>query len=268
MSSNDLLFAISEGIDKKRPLLRRRDFLALSSLVAASQLVPGFVSEAFARPLEPVVRPMSLAYIAGSDQIRNLKRLPRQIRRPLAVPAEADAGPTFFAVPSSEVPLGNPDLVGRPLRLRVHGLYPPAALDRSRVSGLPLAADLEVLYPFHDPALGPVLAPFLAWSLRRQGTVLSSSPPVRFTFPLDWQVMPELALTVYPGQTGVQPLRLVTRFTLDDEQGLPRLQRGVYLLGFEEGIWDRTEVSLVELAKRAPARAFSILFSMESAEEA
>ena len=268
MHSNDLGFDISEGINDRRPLLRRRDFLALSSLVAASQLVPGFVSEAFARPLDPVVRPMSLAYIAGSDQIRNLKRLPRQIRRPLAVPAEGDAGPSFFAVPSSEVPLGNPDLVGRPLRLRVHGLYPPAALDRSRVSGLPLAADLEVLYPLHDPVLGPVLAPFFAWSLRREGNVLSSSPPIRFTFPLDWQAMPELALTVYPAQSGVPPARLVTRFTLDDEQGLPRLQRGVYLLGFEEGIWDRTEVSLVELAKRAPARAFSLLFSMESAEEA
>lgn len=264
MCSDDLPLAISEGIDARQSFLRRRDFLALSSLVAVSQLVPGFVTKAFAQPAKAVVRPMSLAYIEGSDQIRNLKRLPRTIRRPV-VPREGepeDASP-FWAIPAASLPLGDPNLVGQPLQLTIHGLYPPAALTAKRRAELPFFAELAVLYPVFDP-IQPMLAPFFAWSLRRDGSSISTSVPVRFTFPLDWQVLPELSMRVVPADGG-PPVELVTRFTLDDEQGLPRLQRGVYLLGLSPEMWDRTEVSLPELARRAPAKAFSILVSVEPA---
>jgi hypothetical protein len=226
--------------------------------------VPGFVTKAFALPAEPVVRPMSLAYIEGSDQIRNLRRLPRKIRRPV-VPAAGeveDAAP-FWAIPAASLPLGDPNLIGQPLQLTIHGLYPPAALTVKRRAELPSFAELSVLYPVFDP-IQPMLAPFYAWSLRRDGSSVSTSVPVRFTFPLDWEVLPQFSMRVVPADGG-PPVELVTRFTLDDEQGLPRLQRGVYLLGLSPEMWDRTEVSLPELARRAPAKAFSVLVSVEPA---
>jgi hypothetical protein len=266
MSSDDLPMAISEGVDKGESLLRRRDFLALSSLVVASQLVPGFVTAAFAQQAEPVVRPMSLAYIEGSDRIRNLKRLPRKIRRPLVVrEGEPEDPAPFWAVPAASLPLGDPNLIGQPLQLTIHGLYPPAALTAKRQAELPFRAELDWLYPVFDP-VQPMLAPFFAWSLRRDGGTVSISVPTRFTFPLDWEVLPQLRLKVTPADGG-PPVELVTRFTLDDEPGLPRLQRGVYLLGLSPAIWDRTEVSLTELARRAPAKSFSILISVEPAAQ-
>lgn len=266
MSSDDLPLAISEGIDKRASLLRRRDFLTLGSLVAASQLVPGFVTAAFAQQAEPAVLPMSLAYIEGSDRVRNLKRLPRKIRRPLVVKEGEPEDPApFWAIPAASLPLGDPNLIGQPLQLTIHGLYPPAALTAKRQAELPFRAELDWFYPVFDP-IRPMLAPFFAWSLRRDGSSVSTSVPTRFTFPLDWEVLPQLSLKVTPAD-GSRPVELFTRFTLDDEPSLPRLQRGVYLLGLSPAMWDRTEVSLPELARWAPAKAFSILVSVESAAQ-
>ncbi|HEX2223315.1 MAG TPA: hypothetical protein VHN15_03820 [Thermoanaerobaculia bacterium] len=265
MSSNDLPMAISEGVDKGVSLLRRRDFLALGSLVAVSQLVPGFVTAAFAQQAKPAVRPMSLAYIEGSDRIRNLKRLPRKIRRPLVTTEGQEDPAPFWAIPAASLPLGDPNLIGQPLQITIHGLYPPDASTAKRRAELPFRAELDWLYPVFDP-IQPMLSPFFAWSLRRDGSSVSTSVPTRFTFPLDWEVLPQLSLKVTPADGG-PPVELVTRFTLDDEPGSPRLQRGVYLLGLSPEMWERTEISLPELARRAPAKVFSILVSVEPAAQ-
>jgi hypothetical protein len=53
------------------------------------------------------------------------------------------------------------------------------------------------------------------------------------------------------------------RFTLDDEAGLPRLRRGVYLVGLVPDAW-RNGMDLAELAATAPASRLSLLLSIDS----
>jgi hypothetical protein len=87
---------------------------------------------------------------------------------------------------------------------------------------------------------------------------------VRFTFPLDWQELTEIEMRVVPAG-GLAPLSLRTWFTLDDEPGLPRLQRGLYLLGTAPGGW-RSTVPLQGLARTAPLELVSVMMSIEPAE--
>jgi hypothetical protein len=162
-------------------------------------------------------------------------------------------------VAAERLPLGDTSLVGRPLRLRIHGLYPPAALSPKRRQELPLSIDLDVIFPPPDPAF-PRPLPFHAWSFRR-AFGWNASPPVSFTFPLDWYVYPELQMTVVPAAGGA-PITMTTRFTLDDDSGLPRLRRGLYLLGLRPGAW-LAEGDLQKLGGRTPAELFSILISIE-----
>jgi len=249
----------SDAIDESdKPLLHRRAFLALGS---AGLLAPLFKDLAWAEDLDKagaVERPLSVGYIEGSEELRSLKRLSRTIRRPGLQEAEAsDASPAV--VPAASLFQGDTSLPGRPLRIRIDGLYPPLAVDPKRRRSLPFAADLDVVFPSPDPAVTTPIH-YKAWSLR-QRPGWDPSPPVRFRFPLDWQAVPELVLRVQPKREAA-PLLLRTKFTLDAESGLPRLRRGVYLLGFAPGAWDR-EVRLAEVGRRAPAELFSVLVSME-----
>jgi len=147
------------------------------------------------------------------------------------------------------------------LRIRVDGLYPPQALDPKVWKKLPLAMDLEVLFPSPDPAFPQPLR-FFAWSFRRQPG-WDPSPPVRFRFPLDWQALPQFVLRVRPA-TGA-PFVMRTKFTVDNEPGRPRLRRGVYLFGAAPGVWDR-EMRLADLARWAPAELASVLISVDPEE--
>jgi hypothetical protein len=237
--------------------LHRRQFLAFGS---AGLLAPFFKDLAWAESLatEAVVRPMSVAYIEGSEAFRDLRRLPRKIRRPGLV-EETAAGPSPALVPAASLFQGDTSLPGRPLRIRIDGLYPPLALERKRWRELPLAADLDVLFPSPDPANANPLR-FQAWSFR-QRPGWNPSPPVSFRFPLDWQALPQFVLRVRYGP-GVPPIVMRTKFTVDNESGRPRLRRGVYLLGLMPGAWD-WEVKLAELARKTPAELFSILVSMD-----
>lgn len=244
--------------ESDKPLLHRRAFLTLSS---AGLLAPLFKDLAWAEDLDKagaVERPLSVGYIEGSEELRSLKRLSRTIRRPGLEEAEA-SGSSPAVVPAASLFQGDTSLPGRPLRIRIDGLYPPLAVDPKRRRALPFAADLDVFFPSPDPAVTTPIH-YKAWSLR-QRPGWNPSPPVSFRFPLDWQAIPELVLRVQPTREAA-PLALRTKFTLDVETGLPRLRRGVYLLGFAPGAWDR-EVRLSDVGRRAPAELFSVLVSIE-----
>lgn len=242
--------------------LRRRDFLTLGSAGLVS-LCLGDLAWAAPSPAGGSL-PLPVAYLDGSAQVRDLKHLPRGVRRPAAVAgsglARLDAAMEPMEVVAADRMLsGDTSLVGRPLRLRIHGLYPPAALNPKRWRELPEAIDLDVIFPPPDPVF-PAPLPFHAWSFRKSPG-WNASPPVSFVFPLDWYVYPELVMTVTPAGGG-HPVRMTARFTLDQESGQPRLQRGLYLLGFRPGPW-REEGSLQKLGGRTPAELFSILVSLE-----
>jgi hypothetical protein len=241
----------------RQAFLRRRDFLAFGSVGIAS-LCLGDFAWAQGAPAGGAL-PLPVAYLDGSEMIRNLKHLPRSVRHPATEQGEKIAGEALRFTPADRVPLGDTNLVGRPLRLRIHGLYPPAALSPKRRRELPHAIDLDVLFPAPDPAF-PEPARYQAWSFRRQHG-WNASPPVSFPFPLDWYVYPEIEMKVTPADGGA-PVTMRTRFTLDDESGLPRLRRGLYMLGLKPGTW-RGEAELSKLGGVTPADLFSVLLSLE-----
>ncbi len=251
--------ANEEGPPSKT-LLRRRDFLTLGS---AGLLLPLVGDLAWAQGSEAAVRPLSAGYLEGSEIFRDLHRLPKKVRRPLSVTAEgerAEASPII--VPAVGLFQGDTSLPGRPLRIRIDGLYPPQALEPKLWKKLPLAVDLDVLFPSPDPAFPQPLR-FFAWSFRRRPG-WNPSPPIEFRFPLDWQALPQFVLKVRTAAG--ESLVLRTKFTVDAEPGRPRLRRGIYLLGTGPGVWDR-EMRLADLAKWAPAELASVLVSMDPVEE-
>ena len=251
--------SLLEGPASSGPsLLRRRDFLAFGSAGLLSLCLGDVAWGQALQAGAAVARPMPVGFLEGSEQLKILRRLPLRIRRPRIPSATAEAAPLRI-VPADQLPMGDTSLMGRPLRLTIHGLYPPAALGPKQQARLPLAMDLDVLFPSPDPAF-PEPIRFFAWSFRRQPG-WNPSPPVSFVFPLDWEVLPELALRVVPAGGG-PPIAFRARFTVDYEAGLPRLQRGVYVLGTTPGVW-RDGLSLAALARTAPAEVASILLSME-----
>ncbi len=241
-------------------LLRRRDFLALGS---AGLLMPLFGNLAWAESMAApasaaiAVQTMSVGYVEGSEELSNLKRLPRSVRRPAAV-AEGEATAPVI-VPATSLFQADTSMPGQPLRIRVHGLYPPVtSVERKRQKDVPLAIDLEANFPSSDP-LHPASLPFYAWSLR-QKPGWDPSPPVSFRFPLEWQTLPEFVLKVRGADGSSKVLR--TKFTVDGEPGRPKLRRGLYVLGLDSRTWQR-EIRISDLAGRIPAEMFSVLVSME-----
>jgi hypothetical protein len=174
---------------------------------------------------------------------------------------EAEASPVI--VPAASLFQGDTNLPGRPLRIHVHGLYPEATLKLERPEDLPVAVDLEVLFPSPDPAFPQPLR-FFAWSFRKKPG-WNPSPPVSFRFPLDWEAMPQFVLRVRTADG--ESLVLRTKFTVDAESGRPRLRRGAYLLGFNSGAWDRGGVKVADLARRIPAERVSLLVTMDPEKE-
>jgi hypothetical protein len=244
-------------------LLRRRDFLTLGS---AGLLAPFFGNLAWAEslvPAEAAVGPMSVGYIDGSESFRDFRRLPRKVRRPLAVEEEKDFGAPLAVVPAVSLFQADTSLPGRPLRIRVHGLYPPVALEYERRKQVPMAVDLEAVFPSPDPADPTPLRTYL-WGLR-QKYGWDPSPPMSFRFPLDWQVLPQFILRVRKADGTRHVLR--TRFTLDNEAGRPKLRRGVYLFGLGPSSWSR-EARLADFARVAPSEMFSMMVSMDPELEA
>ncbi len=244
--------------------LRRRDVFALFSTLA---LTPWFSDLAFAQSLltdAAVARPLPAGFLDGSREVPDLRDLASWLRQPvLAQGARWEDGSSLRIMPAAELFQGDTELIGRPLRLRIDGLYPPAALVQKRWKELPLSIDLDLLFPSPDPAFSKEPLRFQAWSFRRKAG-WNPSPPIRFNFPLDWQVLPVIEMRIVPAG-GAAPVTLRTGFTFDDEPGVPRLQRGVYLLGTQPNAW-RSPVDIATLARRAPAELVSVLMSIEPAE--
>jgi hypothetical protein len=244
--------------------LRRREFLVLGSTLA---ITPWFSDLAFAQSLltdAAVARPLSVGFLEGSREVPDLRDLASWLRQPSLVQgARWEDGEALRITPAAELFQGETELIGRPLRLRIDGLYPPAALVRLRRKELPVSIDLDVLFPSPDPALSQEPLRFQAWSFRRRPG-WNPSPPIRFTFPLDWQALPVIEMRIVPAG-GQAPVTLRTSFTFDDEPGIPRLQRGLYLLGTGPDAWG-SPVSVQSLARKAQAELVSVLMSIEPAE--
>ncbi len=234
----------------------RREFLTVSSVGILGASLP-----TFAWAQESKTAPLSIGYVDGSESLRSLKRLPRAVRRP---GLEADAETGLRVVPADSLWAGDGELYGRPLRIAIRGLYPPTAFEAKQRELLPLTADLDVIFPSFDP-IDDRPNRFAAWSLRRRGG-WNPSPPVRFEFEHSQESPLELSLAVKDPAGLVS--RFATRFTIDRESGMPRLRRGLYLLGLTPGTWAQG-VGLSAIAgPRAAVRYASILMAVELAPEA
>lgn len=244
--------------------LRRRDFLAFGSAGLATLCFGGVAQAQSLLVEESTPRWMPVGFLNGSEGAPTLRRLPARIRRP-RMAAEVDSSePDYSVVPAHALPLGDTNLIGQPLRMTIHGLYPPGGIAPKRRAELPLAIDLDVLFPSPDPAF-PEPLPFHAWSFRKRPG-WGPSPPVSFVYPLDWQALPMLSMRVVPARGGLVR-NFQTRFTFDDEAGLPRLMRGAYVLGTSPNAW-RSDVELQDLGPDTPASLVSVLVSMEPEVEA
>jgi hypothetical protein len=242
--------------------LQRREFLALGSAGFFSLCFGGAAQAQSILGSESATQLMPVGYFESSGEAPRLRKLPLRIRQPRAA-AQAGDATEYSIVPAASLPMGDTRLVGQPLRLTIHGLYPPGGLVPKRHGDLPLAIDLDILFPSPDPAF-PEPIRFFAWSFRRQ-LGWNPSPPVSFVFPLDWNALPELAMRVVPADGG--PARTFrTRFTFDQESGRPRLLRGTYALGTSPNAW-RSAVALQDLGPGTPASLVSVLVSMESEAE-
>jgi len=241
----------SEGV-------RRRDFLILGSAGLAA-LCFGGAAEAQSLSAAAAVRPMPVGFLEGSEVESSLRKLPARIRRPRMAAEAGSAVSEYVVVPAESLPLGDTNLIGGPLRLTIHGLYPPGGISPKQWAELPLSIDLDVHFPSPDPMF-PEPIRFFAWSFRRQPG-WNPSPPVSFVFPLDWDALPELEMRIVPPGGG-PARRLRTKFTFDEEAGQPRLMRGAYVLGTSPNAW-RRNVALRSLGPDTPASFVSVLLSME-----
>lgn len=246
-------------MDRSIEGVHRREFLVLGSAGLAALCFGGAAQAQSLVASEAAVRPMPVGFVAGSEGASSLRRLPARIRRPRMAAEAGSFEPDYGVVPAASLASGDTDLIGSSLRLTVHGLYPPGGISPKKWAELPLAIDLDVLFPSPDPMF-PDPIRFFAWSFRRQPG-WNPSPPVSFVFPLDWHVLPELVMRVVPAKGPVQTFR--TRFTFDEEAGQPRLMRGAYVLGTSPNAW-RSNVALRALGPDTPASFVSVLFSVES----
>src|SRR4051794_21987267 len=208
-------------------LLRRRDFLTLGAAGLLTPLIGNLTWAAPPAAPEVPVQPMSVGYIDGSEGYRSFKRLPRKIRRPLLQKEGDEEEDSPAVIPAESLFQADMSLPGRPLRIHVHGLYPPAALEVEHRREVPLAVDLEALFPSPDPA-SPTPLRFYVWGLR-QKYGWDPSPPTSFRFPLEWEVLPQLILRVWRG--GGPPHAVRARVTPRNEPGPPEPGGGGVPLG-------------------------------------
>ena len=268
-----------------RPL-RRRDFLALGSAAALTPMMgPWFARPAGAatltdaltgpadagaaaqgrhgsHPVMPAL-PMSIGYLEGSELLQNLRKL----QPDLQVLTVQRHGGTFTAgrhiLPSHSFPAGDPSLVGGPVRMTVHDLYPRRLPDGAAAEQWPVAIDLDVMVPLLDPPAGST-ALFEAWSYRRLQGLPAEDRSARVSFVLwpDWYSDLGLKMRVVPPGAGSVPRLLQTRFTLGSDKGRPRLLKGIYLLGLEPGTWE-DDADLPDDAAQLPVERLSVLVTIE-----
>jgi hypothetical protein len=228
--------ALAEGLGLS---LDRRTFLGFAATGLAAAAWPTI---AFGQALGGDV-PMSLGYLAGSDGLANLRQAVWRRKTPTAG-QQGSLLPAPEVVPATSLLLGDQQLAGETVRVRIAGLYP--RMPRLR-DGLVSKVDLMVDFTGLDE-VSREPRPFYPWSLSLDRTGRTAvSPPIRFTVPLGYDSGLRMSLQVTPvaGLGLKSSYRADTLFTVDSQPGFPRLQRGHYLLGFLPGVWDR--------ARRLPA---------------
>ena len=243
----------------------RRTFVAWSSVGLLAPWVAPLAAEAAESALAGVVAPtlpLSVGHIEGSDGIRSLRRLNATIRRPGRIDDDSPEADVFRVVPAHELPIGDTGLIGKPLRIRLHGLYPPSVALHKHWRELPRRFELDVLFPSPNPETQPPRR-FLAWTFERRSYAWRNSQTVAFNYPIDWQALPAFELRTIGADRVARSFS--TRFTLDTESGLPRLQRGLYLLGLQPDAW-ATSLSLADLGRALPPERHSFLIAVESAD--
>lgn len=240
--------------DKKTlelPLLRRREFMYLTSVVA---LAPGFsgiasAAESLAAAAAAGPRSMSVGFVEGSDTWGEIAK------------ARSLAGERV--VPAKDLLLGQQEMALEQLRVTVHGVYPKALADKGMVP----ASAFTVFFPNPDETLlaGPV--PFHAWEYQKKP---APSPAARLSFELPSGTYGDVdfALDVTETQRGkTVKQRYLTRFTVDATAGMPKLQRGVYLLGFAATTWD-SAATLPAPGKKLQPELASLVVSFDMAPRA
>jgi hypothetical protein len=268
-----------------RPL-RRRDFLALGSAAALSPVVaPWFARSAGAttlaelstgpadaaasegqRGVQPAAqaRPLSVGYLEGSELLENLRKLQPDLQVLTVERRGSTFNPGRHILPSHWYSAGDPSLVGGPVRMTVHDLYPRRLPDGAAAARWPVAIDLDVMVPLLDPPPGST-ALFHAWSYRRLPDRLPAedrSARVSFVLWPDWYSDLGVTMRVVPPGAGSQPRLLQARFTLGSDKGRPRLLKGIYLLGLEPGAWE-DDAELPEDPAQVPPEQLSVLVTIE-----
>jgi hypothetical protein len=246
------------------PNLHRRQFLVLGAAGLATPLLTQAVAAQERLAAVPPAVPMSIGYVEGTDLAASFSR--GAWRKSVAA-AKADSYPGRV-VPARSLPVGDQGFVNRWARLSLHGSYPRVAPQ----AGLE-AVDLDVLFPSPDPASDrPV--PFYAWSYRRRPAP-SPSPPVSFVVPVGVDGRLDLALKVTTIGTklverAARGAVAVSRtygasFTVDPSDERPKLQRGLYLLGFTS-VWEGP-VDLPQAGEKPNLSLLSLAVSVELAPE-
>jgi hypothetical protein len=146
----------------------------------------------------------------------------------------------------------------------VHGLYPKQLGDKGLIAAN--VAAFTVLFPNPDETLlnGPV--PFHAWEYRKKP---APSPAARLTFEMpsgtygDVDFVLDVTETTPKGRQVKQ--HYTTRFTVDSISGLPKLQRGFYLLGLGPTTWD-SAVTLPAAGQKLRAEHASVVVAFDMAQ--
>ena len=153
--------------DPKLPLLsrgqfRRRDFLVMGSVLAATPLLSR-ASQAQQLLAAPAAQPISFGFVEESIQFASLRhagyRLQQSLRATTDVGAKAGASRVTI-VPAASLSSGDPALTNTPVRLRIAGFFPIVA-----AASLPQRVDLDVFVKSPENPLG---ATFYAWSYRKK----------------------------------------------------------------------------------------------------
>jgi hypothetical protein len=251
----------------RRHLLRRRDFLVLG---AAGALAPWLGGVAHAAETARAVgvttaEPMSVGYVNGSGELPRLSRASWALSTDMAAAGEQP----LEVLPAAGLDLGDQELAGGDVKLRVQGLYPSTPAGCRGVEEV----DLDVFFPSPDPAFPKPLR-FMAWSFRRRPGI-DISPPLSFRVPLALDGGLTLALRVaYRGEGRDLAQRVLqgspvierlyrTSFTVDWQAGRPKLQRGTYLLGVRPAIWDASTALPRATAGSRAADFCSVVLSVE-----
>jgi hypothetical protein len=254
-------------------LVHRREFLVWSAVGALLPWVEGVARAAQVVKPQPAARieALSIGYVEGSNDFPRLDRLPWDS----AGAQKLNSAPALAVLSAAAMPVGDQRFAGHAsARVTIHGLYPAAAAASRGIDSV----DLDVLFPSPDPSSEAPL-PFFAWSFRRRPG-FSPSPPIAFNVPLGLDGQLDFALrTVYRGEgsglarralagsTAVER-RFRGSFTVDANQGQPKLQRGIYLLGLRPSVWD-ADTSLPSGADRQRATDLcSVAVSVEAVAEA